>query len=83
MLGRNGIPGRSKTLQVARQRTNEKTGRIANAENKPTQIARGSWPSGGDVQETDGHRKTRSDWAALAIGGTAGYTIVNPIGPMV
>ena len=68
-------------MQVARQRTNEKTGRIANAENKPTQIARGSWPSGGDVQETDGHRKTRSDWAALAANRIAGYSTVNFASP--
>ena len=29
MLGKNGEPGRSKTLQVVRERTNEKTGRVA------------------------------------------------------
>ena len=32
MLGRNGIPGKSKTLQVAHQRTNEKTGRVTERE---------------------------------------------------
>ena len=29
MLGKNGEPARSKTLQVAHQRTNEKIGRVA------------------------------------------------------
>ena len=57
--------------------------RSQNAENKPAQIARGSWPSGGDAQETDGHCRTWSEWAVLAIGGTAGHSTVSPVDPMV
>ena len=52
-----------------------------NAENKPAQTARGSWPSGGGVQETDGHCRTQSDWAVLAIGGTAGAVQSTPLIP--
>ena len=54
-----------------------------NAENKPMQTARGSWPSGVCVQETDGHCRTQSDWAVLAIGGTAECSTINPVDPMV
>ena len=50
-------------------------------ENKPVQTARGSWPDGGDAQEVDVQKRTRSDWAALATDGTAGYNTVNPVGP--
>ena len=50
-------------------------------ENMPTQAVRGSWPDGGDAQEVDAQSRMRSDWAALATDGAAGYSIVNPVGP--
>ena len=54
-----------------------------NAKNKPAQIARGSWPDGGDAQEMDGHSRMQSDWAVLAIGGAARHSTINPVGSMV
>ena len=39
-------------------------------ENKLAQTTRGSWPDGGDVQETNGQSRMQSDWATLAINGT-------------
>ena len=36
---------------------------------------------GGCVQETDGHCRTQSDWAVLAIGGTAGAVQSTPLIP--
>ena len=50
-------------------------------ENKPMQIAQGSWPDGGDAHERNGQSGTRFDWAMLATDGTAGYSTVNPVGP--
>ena len=50
-------------------------------ENKLVHTAREGWPDGGDAQEANVQSKTRSDWAALAIDGTAEYSTVNPAGP--
>ena len=83
MLGRNGVPGRSKTLQVARQRTNEKIGRVAERGKQAHVDSTRELAEWGEVQETDGHCRTRSDWAILAIDGTVGCSTVNPVGPIV
>ena len=51
--------------------------------NQPMQIARLSWPNGGEAQKANGQSKTRSDWAALATDGTARCDIVIPVGALV
>ena len=45
-------------------------------ENQPTQIAWGSWPDGGDVQEMNGPSRTQSDWAMPPTDGTIGCDTV-------
>ena len=50
---------------------------LQDEENKPAQIARGSWPDGGDAQEVDAQSRTRSDWAALETDGAVGYSTIN------
>ena len=83
MLGRNGIPGRSKTLQVARQRTNEKTGRVAECGKQAHTNSTRELAEWGEVQEMDGHCRTRSDWAVLVTDGTAECNTIRSEDPMV
>ena len=52
-------------------------------ESQATQIARRSWPDGGDAQETNGQSRTRSDWAALVTNRTMGCDAVILIGALV
>ena len=83
MLCENGVPGRSETLQVARQRTNEEFGRVAGQR----KVA-----SADNVRElaewggSAGNGRTcsmRSDQAVRAIGGIVGCSTISPTDPMV
>ena len=67
---------------MARQRTNEKTGRVVQeAENKPMQTARGSWPSeggaggAGNGRDTAGRGLTGPYWQLV---GPQGAVVAQP-----
>ena len=72
MLGKNGEPGRSKMLQVARQRTNEKIGWVTERGKQARADSMRELAEWGEAQEMDVHCRTQSDWAVLAIGGPRG-----------
>ena len=83
MLCGNGVPGRSKTLQVARQWTNEDFGRVAGQRkvtraNSARELA--EWGGSAGNGRTC---STRSDQAVRAIGGIVGCGTITPTDPMV
>ena len=67
--------------RVARQRTNEKTGRVAQRGKQARADSTRELAEWGGCAGNDGHCRTQSDWAVLAIGGTAGAVQSTPLIP--
>ena len=49
--------------------------------NKPVQIARGSWPDGGDAQEANVQSRMRFDWVPWRLTGLQGTVQSTPLVP--